>query len=324
MLDNEILATVPTYRPVTRVPELRQLSAGTLDYFDRTPPGILCPHFWKLSLGNACPIGCSYCFLARGGPLAAPVVFTDLARMAENVRSWSRMVREPALLNCGELSDSLLFDREGGHSRALFPLFEGPDNPVGHGILYVTKAVDVAHLVTLANELRERTGHEKLEHVVLSWSLNSRDAAAAYESGAPSPLERLRAAKTCQDAGYRVRLRLSPLIPTKGWQNSYDQLIRQIANEGLLPERFTLGALRLLPGMRMTLAKSGRSLDSLEWTGDRDRRMAIPRDLRAHSYSVVRKSIERRFPAAEIGICKETEYVRALVGIEGARCNCQP
>jgi len=267
---------------------------------------------------------CRYCFLAaRAKAASSPVVFTDLARMAENVRNWLRLVSTPALLNCGELSDSLLYDKASNHSRTLFPLFEGPENPMGHGILYVTKATNVAHLIALANELRERSGRDRLSHLVLSWSLSFRDAARDYESGAPTSAERIRAAKVCQDAGYRVRLRLAPLIATRGWQNGYDQLVRQVEGEGLVPERWTLGSLRLLPGMQVALAKSRHSLESIEWTADPERRAAIPRDLRVHTYRVLQGLITRRFPDAEIGICKETELVRELVGVTGFACNCQ-
>jgi len=72
--------------------------------FDKTPPGVLCPHFYELVLSNGCPYNCSYCYLKltfRGN--TEPTLFQN---------GWEKVKAEldgisHGVFSTGELADSL-------------------------------------------------------------------------------------------------------------------------------------------------------------------------------------------------------------------------
>ena len=77
--------------------EIRPRSSGVVALFDKTPEGICCPHFWRLSLGQNCRFSCAYCYLQGGtshrlrkaeGKEKIPVVFANLAGMKAKVERW--------------------------------------------------------------------------------------------------------------------------------------------------------------------------------------------------------------------------------------------
>ena len=41
----------------------RERKSKFVKLFDKTPPGVCCPHFYELVLSNGCPYDCSYCYL---------------------------------------------------------------------------------------------------------------------------------------------------------------------------------------------------------------------------------------------------------------------
>ena len=41
----------------------RERKSEFVKLFDKTPPDVVCPHFYELILSNGCPFDCSYCYL---------------------------------------------------------------------------------------------------------------------------------------------------------------------------------------------------------------------------------------------------------------------
>jgi spore photoproduct lyase len=69
---------------------------------------------------------------------------------------------------------------------------------------------------------------------------------------------RLQAARKLQDAGYRIRIRLDPIVPIPDWETAYGDTIRRIF-EKVNPESVTMGTLRFEEGfhkMRNTFFQS--------------------------------------------------------------------
>ncbi|MDP2857911.1 MAG: hypothetical protein Q8P50_08040 [Bacillota bacterium] len=83
---------------------LRERKSDFVKLFDKTPAGVICPHFYELVLSNGCPYDCAYCYLRltfRGHK--SPVLFTN---------SWDRVRAEieaidQGVFSTGELADSL-------------------------------------------------------------------------------------------------------------------------------------------------------------------------------------------------------------------------
>jgi len=277
-------------------------------YFDKTPPGIVCPHFYILAHGNGCAFRCAYCYLQltfRGK--VGPTVFTNVGDMLAEVDAFLAR-EEPAVLNAGELADALALDGRTGLTKELVPRFAAQGR---HLLLLLTKSANVDNLLDLEHKGR----------TVVSFSVNAADVAARYELGSPSPAERIAAARRAADAGYRVRFRLDPVIPVPGWEDSYRAILEQILKEAP-PERITFGSLRYFANVRTYARKLGRDASVFDYASehtpaDNRRRVPTPQRLRIYQY------LMGLVPAGiETGLCKETEACHRALGIEKAVCNC--
>ncbi len=277
-------------------------------YFDKTPPGIVCPHFYILAHGNGCVFQCAYCYLQltfRGK--VRQTVFTNTDDMLREVDQF--LTREdPSVLNAGELSDALAVDDRTGFTKELVPRFASQSR---HLLLLLTKSTNVDNLLPLEHNGR----------TVVSFSVNAADAAAKYEIGSPSPWERVDAARRVAAAGYRVRFRVDPIIPVPGWEDSYRSLLAHIT-EAVPAERVTFGTLRYFPNVKTYARKLGRDTSVFDYAtehtpADGRRRIPTARRLRIYRY------LMDLVPAGvEIGLCKETEACHRALGITDVVCNC--
>lgn len=277
-------------------------------YFDKTPPGIVCPHFYILAHGNGCVFRCAYCYLQltfRGK--VHQTIFTNTDDMLREVDQFLTR-EEPSVLNAGELSDALAVDDRTGLTKELVPRFASQDR---HLLVLLTKSTNVDNLLPL-----EHTGR-----TVVSFSVNASDVAAEYEIGSPSPRERVDAASRAAAAGYRVRFRVDPIIPIPGWENSYRSLLEHIL-EVAPPERITFGSLRYFPNVKTYARKLGRETSVFDYASERtpaDGRRRIPTARRLHIY----KYLIGLVPAGmDFGLCKETEACHRALGIADVVCNC--
>jgi len=96
---------------------------------------------------------------------------------------------------------------------------------------------------------------------ILSWSLNSEEVSKEFEIGAPSFERRLQAARKVQEAGYRIRIRLDPIVPIPEWKTAYANTIHKIF-ENVNPESVTIGT----SGLRKASTRWGiRSSNPRSW-----------------------------------------------------------
>ena len=86
----------------------RRRKSRFIRFFRESCTEIVCPGFWLLAWANGCTYHCDYCFLQgtfRGR--TDPVVFTNLGDLLRELKSWFGKFSGQAVLNAGELSDSL-------------------------------------------------------------------------------------------------------------------------------------------------------------------------------------------------------------------------
>lgn len=156
------------------------------------------------------------------------VVWTDYDEMARQVKNWLRS-GSGNYLNAGELADSLAF---GKYSRKMLdtvlPLI---GNHPQKGLYLLTKS---------AGELLKDV--QPLQNVVVGFSVNADEAGRLYEKDAPLPSERLNGAFNLKQKGWRIRVRLDPMLPIPDWERHYLDIIKQVND--LSPEKVTLGSLR--------------------------------------------------------------------------------
>ncbi len=284
---------------------LRRRHTGFIHYFDKTPPGIVCPHFHILAFANGCPFRCDYCYLyltLRHWP--EPTVFSNTARMYQEIRDWLYSTPEPSVLNAGELSDSLVWDSEINLTANLVPLFAAQNK---HRLLFLTKSTQISELIKLP----------PTPQVIVSFSINASEVSGKYEKRSARPEARLAAARRLKELGWKIRLRIDPIIPVPGWENFYDTLIDEI--NAVRPETVTLGSLRFFP----TLKNHAPESDIFNFATDQsdpDGRMRIPFELRLEIY----QRLISRLRHIRIGLCKETEKMHKALNLPGAKqyCNC--
>ena len=288
----------------TPVPVLRPRKSHFIKLFDRTPPGVVCPHFYILSHANGCPYSCTYCYLRLSlRYIEQPVIFSnhdDLRR--ETAEFLTNMI--PTVVSCGSLSDGLAFDPVTNLTKLLIPLFAGQSR---HTLLIVTKSVNIQNLLQL----------QPTPRVVVSFSVNSDTVSSHFEKGAPPPRERLAAARQLKAAGWRIRIRLDPLLPLANWQADYAAVIDEI--NALQPEIVTLLGFFYFPGI-LQYIREDRLLFSFAREVGVDGRFRIPHPTRLAMY---RSCIERlRVPA--LGLCKETlkMYTDLARDPHHVTCNC--
>jgi len=289
----------------------RERKTQFVDIFRTTPPQTVCPNFYVLSHANGCSFSpeCSYCFLKSSfWYLGEPHVFTNLAAMRDEIRAWiAKDGLESYVLNTGNLSDSLVFEDVRPVVAELIELFRTEAEAKGrpHSLLLVTKSGTEA--------CRPLLDVKPCANVIVSFSVNDPAAARRHEAGAAPVPDRLDAARQLQAAGWRVRMRIDPMI--LGFD--YTGIAEHVRD--LAPERVTLGSLRAehnLPryvgnGLFAPLEKPAKPKGLARYP--KEQRLALYRQAMAILHGT-----------CPIGLCEETPDIWDALGLDIAAksCNC--
>ena len=289
----------------------RERKSGFVELFRTTPARTVCPNFYVLRHANGCRFqpSCSYCYLKSSfWYLDHPHVFMNKEDLFQEVRAWIRRDDlESYVLNSGNLSDSLAFEIDRPITEELVLLFRECAEKEGrpHSLLVVTKAG--------LEPCRPLMTQAPSPNVIISFSFNSEEAAAELESGAATMEERLEAARKLKGLGWRLRIRLDPIV--RGFD--YRAVARQIRD--LAPELVTLGTLRAERGLRRFLPRNMAA--GLEQSTDPRGLDRYPQPERIALY---RQAADLIGNGIQLGLCEETREVwQAVVGDwRDSRCNC--
>lgn len=280
--------------------------------FDRTPPGINCPHFWILSWGLGCPYQCSYCYLMSTLRYQGtnPIVYKNLDSF--EVWDWLKKHKK-CVLNAGELADSLAFSTD--YIGLLAPSFNVNENE--NKLLLLTKSANINPLLELDPK-----------NIIVSFSINAPSVRLRFEHGTALIKDKIEAAKTLKGLGFDVRIRIDPIIPVVDWELEYEKLIDLILNS-FIPDRITLGTLRYFPGVKVMAKKLKRDGKDSVFTyyvemSVEDKRYRLKDRKEIYEY-MIRNLLDSNFK--NIGICKETldtfEHLdKKGIKIDKNFCNC--
>jgi spore photoproduct lyase len=279
--------------------------------FRTTPPETVCPNFFVLAHANGCAFSpqCSYCFLKSSfWFLPTHQVFTNTDRIIEEIRTWIRRDRlDSHVLNTGNLSDSLVFEDVRPLMGRLVNLFreEAEAKKRKHTLLLVTKGG--------LKECRPLFKTAPCRNVVISFSVNSPEAARRHERGAAPVADRLEAARRLKRKGWRIRIRLDPMI--RGFDHRW--IIQQVKR--LAPERVTLGSLRAEANLPRYAGQ--RLFAELENPSRRGGMARYPKPVRLRLYGPAVKAF---WPLCPVGLCEETPDIWDALGLdkESRSCNC--
>lgn len=162
-----------------------------------------------------CRYDCEYCYLQYYFQTKVPVIFVNrdqvLRRIEEILVSYDR-----PYFHAGEVCDALAFDDLTGFSLDIAGLFSGYKNGT---IEFRTKSTQVGNLISIKNPPG---------NLIPSWTFSPQKISSIIEHKTPSFRERLRAAKSCQEAGYTVGVRLDPILRVEGWEKEYREMIEEL------------------------------------------------------------------------------------------------
>ena len=292
-------------------PEFKRVyGGGIIRWFDKTPPDIVCPHFWELNWAYGCRFDCAYCYLqgtfhGNKGPWARPLdqVLSVLDEFFKDHE------KNPQILNSGELADSLVYPQR---IKQISDKFEKQER---HKLLLLTKSGNVMPLV---DKLRKQT--------IFSFSLNAHEVWRQWEHKTPSPEDRIKALKIAREIGDEVRVRIDPIFPIRGWQKQYEDLIYLLLSElPNDPDRITLGTPRGLSKTRMFSKDSSWWKLAFEDNPSEDsgwgKKIAFP--LRKEVYLFLYdKLYTLGFDKSKIAMCKETKSMWQDLNLDYTKCKC--
>ena len=163
---------------------------------------------------SGCSHGCLYCGSGRGGTFLA--IALNLEEYMENVvgpvieaNPWNRVFR---MILSG--ADLITLEPEYGlHDLFTRKLAEYKDR-WGH---FHTNSPNVEWMADLPHR----------DRLVGVWSVTCEAVARDIEPGTGRAIERIEAARKCQEMGIPVRYKFKPIVPVKDWREEYARMIEQ-------------------------------------------------------------------------------------------------
>jgi spore photoproduct lyase len=220
------------------------------------------------------------------------------------------------------------WEPELGGTRLLVDLFAQESDK--YLLLYVGKSDNVDYL----------PDYDHRGHTICCWSLGTETQCRRVEYRTADMEARLAAARKCQEAGYTVRIRLSPMVPTAGWREEVRHMIRRMFEE-IRPDVITMEPLRYTPYEALEsdfepgLIDPGFMQAMAEIPDDTEGwdRSQFPDDLRIEMFRLVLDEVGRLSPDTPVGLCREKRRVWEAMADDFDRmgqhpdnyvCNCGP
>lgn len=166
----------------------------------------VCQSALELHAAFGCFHRCAYCFVDPWFLIAC-----DLESLAERIPEYCRQYPTQKLFKFDNFTDTIALEPEYGASELLVPLFARLDDRY---LLLYTKSNNVDHLLAL-----DHGGH-----TIVNWSLSPWTQSREVERGTPHVRSRIEAMRKCARAGYKVRARISPVVPLEGWRKESSEL----------------------------------------------------------------------------------------------------
>ena len=154
-----------------------------------------------------CLHACDYCHIET-----YMNIMLNLEELVEHIKQIMINHSDQQLYKYDNYSDQIPFEPEYGASDLLVPFFAQQKDKY---LLLYTKSANVDHLLSLDHQ----------GHTIINWSLSPDAQSRFIEKETPQMLERIEAIKKCQDAGYHVRVRLSPIVPVKNWKDEVNVMV---------------------------------------------------------------------------------------------------
>ncbi len=261
----------------------------------RAESGWVCTPAWQIHTIVGCHYRCAYCSLGY---------YVDIMmNFEEFVDALPRLIAEKAprqgLFQYDNATDTVSFEPEYGGSKLLIDFFAGRKDQFLE--LYVGKSANVDFMLD----------YDHRGHTVCCWSLSTRTQCREFEWRSASMEQRVEASRKCEEAGYHVRHRFSPIIPVRNWREEISEMI-ELLFASCSPDVVTFETLRY---MRYDRLGSAFDLDLLDpefveiMRNDTRENVQsgeeIPPEFRRTIYRHVIDELERVSPRTPYAFCRE-------------------
>jgi spore photoproduct lyase len=264
----------------------------------RKKTGIICQSAWKIHTICGCPFLCAYCYFAW-----CINIMMNMEEYVDRLDGWLEKAYGQTLYQYDNWSDINCFEPEYGGTKLLVEYFSKRDREYLE--LYVGKSNNVDFLLDMDHKGK----------TICCWSLSGRTQSSEIEYKTASIDERILAAKKCQDAGYHVRFRFSPIIPVKNWEEENREMIENLFAH-VHPDIITFETLRfrdynaiinevdqsLLDPEFLQIMKDAQGEKFLQGC-------EIPHEFRKKVYKFIIDELERVSPETPYAFCRESKVM---------------
>lgn len=175
-------------------------------------------HFYYTSCVKNCIYDCSYCYLRGMYPCGYVTVFVNLNDYFSELEEMLA-TGEKIYLCVSYDTDLLALENLLGYCRQWIKFAEGHQN--------------------LKIEIRTKCGNERFfkeateitDNVIFAWTLSPDSVSQLTESGMPTVMQRLQAARAARNVGFPVRFCFDPMIYHGNWREHYEALIKKVFTE---------------------------------------------------------------------------------------------
>ncbi|HUT35877.1 MAG TPA: hypothetical protein VNE39_20485 [Planctomycetota bacterium] len=200
--------------------------SGSRKYRETT--GLVCQPAWQLHTIVGCHFRCAYCGL--GWSLN---VMMNMEDFVERLDGWIERCPRQTLFQYDNFTDTVCFEPEHGGSKLLIDYFA---RKPGRALeLYVGKSDHVDFLLD----------YDHRGHTVCCWSMSAATQSRLFEYRSAPMEDRIESMRKCQQAGYAVRVRFSPIIPVRDWEAENREMIRLLFSR-VKPDVVTIETIRFL------------------------------------------------------------------------------
>ena len=292
-------------RRVEAYPNLNQLKFNGYGGFDWRDSGSqayrektngVCQPAWQMHTICGCHFRCAYCNLAR-----CLNVMLNMEEYVNRLPGWIDVkCPKQTLFQWDNTTDTVCFEPEFGATKLLIDFFA---TRTGQALeLYVGKSDNVDFMLD----------YDHRGHTVCCWSVSTETQSRHLEHRTASMEDRIESIRKCQQAGYAVRVRFSPIIPVKNWRQEHEDMIKLLFDR-TVPDVLTIETLRYMDYNAVCNAFDTSLLDEefLEAIkGEQGKEVTygsqIPDDFRKQVYEFVFEQVDRYgTPATKIAFCRE-------------------
>ena len=285
-------------------------------------PGVrVCQAAHEMHTIAGCPFRCDYC--SHLGDVI--VVMLNMEEFIQRMDGWLEKCPDQTLFKWDNATDAPCYEPEYGGTKLFVDYFAR--KPGKYLLLYLGKCAEVGYLLDFDH--RGKT--------IVAFSISAQTQSTKIEKGAADTEARIEAVRKCQEAGYIVRVRFSPVIPVKNWRDENRKMVRSFLGR-VTPDVISLC---LFGWMDTYLAK--RALDLSLWDPEFVAAMEaasvemrgkaygpLPHEARAEMIRFFIDEIRAVNPKVPIALCLESYEMWQQFGPEiGMRpdrylCNCGP